>query len=183
MVGVSGGVMLKAVIFAYLFIGLRSSGVYLSGSETEWLDYLQAVALVWKVRLDSLQRQNVFNLQDTNVQSQLILTGMVPKQDNSMASKRMGLIITTSIIIAGTAIFSGLFFGLRWQISASSHSVYRLDRWTGEIVECYVPQDLKELGYPIDVSLRYHCQSLSVDYADRKKLPTVEQILGPSPIR
>jgi hypothetical protein len=45
-----------------------------------------------------------------------------------------------AIIAAGLLIAAAIVFVFRWQISAAANEggviVYRLDRWTGEIIAC-----------------------------------------------
>jgi hypothetical protein len=41
-----------------------------------------------------------------------------------------------AVVIAGTLIAIAILIAFRWQIAASTDVVYRLDRWTGNIVAC-----------------------------------------------
>jgi hypothetical protein len=41
-----------------------------------------------------------------------------------------------AILIAGALIAASLLIAFRWQISAATGFVYRLDRWTGSVTAC-----------------------------------------------
>jgi hypothetical protein len=45
---------------------------------------------------------------------------------------------TVAIVIAGALIAIAILVGFRWQITAATGIVYRLDQWTGNIVGCEV---------------------------------------------
>jgi hypothetical protein len=45
---------------------------------------------------------------------------------------------TVAIVIAGTLIAIAILVAFRWQITAATGIVYRLDRWTGDIVACEI---------------------------------------------
>jgi hypothetical protein len=44
--------------------------------------------------------------------------------------------IPIAIVIAGALIAGAILITFRWEIVAEHGDVYRLDRWTGRIVEC-----------------------------------------------
>jgi hypothetical protein len=44
--------------------------------------------------------------------------------------------IPAAIVIAGALIALAILSAFRWEISAATGVVYRLDRWTGHIVAC-----------------------------------------------
>jgi hypothetical protein len=46
------------------------------------------------------------------------------------------MMICIAIVIVGAFIATAIVVAFRWQIVASGGDVYRLDRWTGRIVEC-----------------------------------------------
>ena len=41
-----------------------------------------------------------------------------------------------AIVIAGVLIAVAILIAFRWQISAATGVVYRLDRWTGDVIAC-----------------------------------------------
>ena len=41
-----------------------------------------------------------------------------------------------AVLIAGLLIAAAILISFRWQISAATGVVYRLDRWTGNIIAC-----------------------------------------------
>jgi hypothetical protein len=44
--------------------------------------------------------------------------------------------VPIAIMIAGSLIAAAILLAFRWQITAATGVVYRLDRWTGHIVAC-----------------------------------------------
>jgi hypothetical protein len=44
--------------------------------------------------------------------------------------------VPVAIVIAGALVAIAILVALRWQITAASGYVYRLDRWTGHITVC-----------------------------------------------
>jgi hypothetical protein len=44
--------------------------------------------------------------------------------------------IPIAIVIAGVLIAAAVLIAQRWEISAATGVVYRLDRWTGDILAC-----------------------------------------------
>lgn len=52
------------------------------------------------------------------------------------AKWRFSMRITVAVVIAGTLIAIAILVAFRWQISAATGVVYRLDRWTGKIIAC-----------------------------------------------
>jgi hypothetical protein len=44
--------------------------------------------------------------------------------------------IPLAIVIAGLLIAGAILIAFRWQISAATGVVYRLDRWTGSVIVC-----------------------------------------------
>jgi hypothetical protein len=44
--------------------------------------------------------------------------------------------IPVAIVIAGLLIAGTILIAFRWQISAATGIVYRLDKWSGRIVAC-----------------------------------------------
>jgi hypothetical protein len=46
--------------------------------------------------------------------------------------------IPLAIVIAGLLIAAAILISLRWEISAATGVVYRLDRWTGAVMVCTV---------------------------------------------
>jgi len=71
-----------------------------------------------------------------------------------------------SVILAGALVFT-----FRWELGATSKEVYRLDRWTGTVVQCgaaSLPRARADLlGFPLEFS----CTGL----------PTPGELLGPAP--
>jgi hypothetical protein len=51
--------------------------------------------------------------------------------------------VPIAIVIAGVLIAAAILITLRWEISAATGVVYRLDRWTGAVTVC-------TLGQPIE---------------------------------
>jgi hypothetical protein len=53
-----------------------------------------------------------------------------------------------SIVLAGALIAIAILIAFRWQISATTGVVYRLDRWTGHAVSCDMSyRDCQEIQF------------------------------------
>jgi hypothetical protein len=50
--------------------------------------------------------------------------------------RRISMRAAVAVVIAGTLIAIAILVAFRWQITAAPGIVYRLDRWTGNIVAC-----------------------------------------------
>jgi hypothetical protein len=62
---------------------------------------------------------------------------------------------TVAIVIAGTLIAIAILVAFRWQITAGTGIVYRLDRWTGDIVACEInPGPCYSLAQRIGATVR-----------------------------
>ena len=46
-----------------------------------------------------------------------------------------------AILLAGVMIAGAILFTFRWEISAGSQGVYRLDRWSGVVTVCAASLD------------------------------------------
>jgi len=46
-----------------------------------------------------------------------------------------------AIVIAGLIIAGVLLIVLRWEITSSGLHFWRLDRWTGKVIECDTPAE------------------------------------------
>jgi hypothetical protein len=56
--------------------------------------------------------------------------------------------IMLSVVIAGTLIAVAILIAFRWQISAATGVIYRLDRWTGNLIVCDLSYGgCREIGF------------------------------------
>lgn len=69
-----------------------------------------------------------------------------------------GRLLGAAITIAGLLISGAVIIGPHWEISASAESVYLLDRWSGEITECYVPANVKREYWSKDTEGLNKCE-------------------------
>jgi hypothetical protein len=83
------------------------------------------------------------------------------------------------LLIFGPLIRGAITFGPRWEIAASAEGVYRLDKQTGEIVECWAPEMMKQFAWSGRTDTRYHCGP--IPGTNTSKLPTAAEAFGPAP--
>ena len=68
----------------------------------------------------------------------------------------------SAIIVAGALVAGAILFVNHWQIALGpvqkvpNPQVYRLDRWTGEVVTCSV---LNPYASPLDAGVEFPCES------------------------
>jgi hypothetical protein len=61
--------------------------------------------------------------------------------------------ISTAIIVAGALIAISIAFVARWEISGA----FRLDRWTGQVVECNATSAKRVDGFGQGIGLEFNC--------------------------
>ena len=54
--------------------------------------------------------------------------------------------IPFAIVIAAALIAAAILIVFRWEVSAATGVVYRIDRWTGHIAVCYVGDGCQGMG-------------------------------------
>ena len=55
---------------------------------------------------------------------------------------------TVAVVIAGALIAAAILISFRWQLSAATGVVYRLDRWTGNVTVCDLSYgQCREIGF------------------------------------
>lgn len=79
--------------------------------------------------------------------------------------KNWHVILGASALIALT-----IAFVFRWEIAAGTGRIYRIDRWTGNIVECNAPSQRVIDGSSFGFGVSFRCEDITAEERANNKL-------------
>jgi hypothetical protein len=75
-----------------------------------------------------------------------------------------------AVLGGGALIALAIVFVFRWEIAAGTGGIYRIDRWTGRIVECNAPSQQRVDAASFGFGLPFRCADVTDDEVKQNKL-------------